>query len=112
MGSGNFEVIRGGLLPTASSVASSGQESVHQDDFGSRPAVLGFQGFNHFSSSNPSASIYNSLTSDSSNSFAIESLPQPVSLSSSESRVNAIVIPPPTQPQKNLRESVTPKTSQ
>lgn len=108
MGSGNFEVIRGGLLPTASSI--SGQESVHHEDFGSsRPPVLGFQGFNHFSSSTPSGSIYNTLTSDSSNAFAIESLPQPVALKSSESQINAIVIP--SQTQQKQQQPLTPKTN-
>lgn len=102
MGSGNFEVIRGGLLPTASSVAS-GQESILSDDIVSsgRPSVLGFQGFNHFSSSPSSGSIYNSLPSDS-NSFAVESLNhQP--LVSSESRINAISQEqqPPSQPQSS-----------
>lgn len=65
MGSGNFEVIRGGLLPNADK-ADGDKSSVLDDDqqffSAGRPAVMGFQGFNHFAATAP---IYNSLASDS-----------------------------------------------
>jgi hypothetical protein len=76
MGSGNFEVIRGGFFPSngqgvegaASNNNAGGGEmdedsanvfSALEDDFfgAGSPGILGFQGFNHFSG----ASIYNTL---------------------------------------------------
>ena len=67
MGSGNFEVIRGGLLPTGDkqqdekTPEASIVDEEQQFFSAGRPAVLGFQGFNHFAG----APIYNSLSSDS-----------------------------------------------
>lgn len=73
MGSGNFEVIRGGLLPNGDKpglqqpqpdekAAEASIADEEQQFFSAgRPAVLGFQGFNHFAA----APIYNSLSSDS-----------------------------------------------
>lgn len=87
MGSGNFEVIRGGLLPNGDKGIGEGEKSEEEQQYFSagRPAILGFQGFNHFAA----APIYNSLSSESKAVHqSSDSPPTPTSTGSSSNSSN------------------------
>lgn len=114
MGSGNFEVIRGGFFPgngqggdggaAASSNQGSGTEleddsgnvfsSLEDDFFSAGPGIIGFQGFNSFAG----ASIYNSLAPSNQQKVAILPFPEdttskPVPEVSSVSSTSSTVAP-------------------
>ena len=124
MGSGNFEVIRGGHFNHASDhhsgdesapakvVEQNGQkdpnnnfDSMKDDFYGSSSPVLGFQGFNHFS---PSSSNHINALSSSNHINALSSSNHINALSSSASTSSEAEILPSLLPSSS---SDQPKTS-